>query len=126
MNSHLFYNWHRLLSGSKKLSENQFRDMLILEIITKYGEQKRDISASSLSIPSRSCILWHGSKQVQDVSTVDYMERDRSLNENVRTVHFSLLYVRYWEEIAILISTSFAKIRQLRYEHIERKFTQPN
>ena len=39
------------------------------------------------------------------MSLVDCMERDRSLNENVRTVYFILLYVRYWEEIAILIGT---------------------
>ena len=40
VNSHIVYNWYRLRNNSAILSENQFRDLLILDIIQKYGLQK--------------------------------------------------------------------------------------
>ena len=41
VNSHIIYNWCRLKNSSEIVTENQFRDSLIMEIITNYGLLKR-------------------------------------------------------------------------------------
>ena len=131
VNSYILYNWHKVLIGSKKLSENRFRDMLILEIIAKYGEQKRDISASSLSIPSRSCKIQHGSKPYSTSERCVYcgLHGKRSVTQRKCSdcpLQPALCQVLGRDCHSDWHSNSFAKIRQLWYEHIERKSTQPN
>ena len=37
VNSHIIYNWIQVQNSNTTFSENQFRDALILEIISKYG-----------------------------------------------------------------------------------------
>ena len=59
VNSHIVYNWYRLKNNSAVLSENQFRDLLILDIIQKYGLQKTKGSRRSSS-NTLHCKISHG------------------------------------------------------------------
>lgn len=43
VNSHILYKWIELENGGEVLTENEFRDRFIFEIITKYGAEKRPI-----------------------------------------------------------------------------------
>lgn len=46
VNSHVLYNWFQLKNGKKNPTENQFRDSLVLKIISTYGRQNRTVSNS--------------------------------------------------------------------------------
>ena len=57
VNSHILYNWIQVENGEKVLSVNQFRDALILQIITTYGNQIQPTGKPRF----RSCKVQHGS-----------------------------------------------------------------
>ena len=60
VNSFILYNILQVQQGRKVISENDFRDKLVLEIIFKYGRDKR--SEKRPGRPSRSdCRVKHGS-----------------------------------------------------------------
>ena len=63
MNAFILYNLIATSSGVKTITENQFRDNLVLQIIAKYGKNERQEATSTVGRPSRSdCRVKHGSK----------------------------------------------------------------
>lgn len=65
VNSHILYNWIQSENDGRVLTENEFRDQFILEIISKYGIERRPIEKSPQR-PKRSVSaairISHGSK----------------------------------------------------------------
>jgi len=60
VNAFVLYNHLALLSGCRTVSENDFRDELVLQIIDKYG--KHSTPDTQPGRPSRSdCRVRHGS-----------------------------------------------------------------
>ena len=60
VNSHILYNFIQLQKSEKPMSENQFRDKLVLEIISLYGTEKRPSKVSKRRVTT--CKVHHGSK----------------------------------------------------------------
>ena len=46
VNSHILYNWIQSENDGRVLTENEFHDQFILEIISKYGIERRPIEKS--------------------------------------------------------------------------------
>ena len=65
VNSHILYNWIQSENDGRVLTENEFRDQFILEIILQYGIERRPIEKSPRR-PKRSVSaaiqISHGSK----------------------------------------------------------------
>ena len=59
VNSFINYNDIAYESGGKTISENDFRDALVLQIINKYGRDKRGVSRGRP--PKSTCRVKHGS-----------------------------------------------------------------
>ena len=134
VNSRIIYNWCRLNNGSEIVTENQFRDSLIMEIITNYGLLKRSntyVAPRPLSSRASACRIRHGSKLFSTKARCVFCQLhgkrrftqrkcpDCPLQPALcqvldRDCHFD------WH------SDSFGTIRQLWYEHIQRRSTQPN
>ena len=134
VNSRIIYNWCRLNNGSEIVTENQFRDSLIMEIITNYGLLKRSntcVAPRPLSSRASACRIRHGSKLFSTKARCVFCQLhgkrrftqrkcpDCPLQPTLcqvldRDCHFD------WH------SDSFGTIRQLWYEHIQRRSTQPN
>ena len=71
VNSFILYNNIALLSGCRTVTENDFRDDLILQIIEAYGRHKQE--APSVGRPSRSeCRVRHGSVLVSSKGRCQY------------------------------------------------------
>ena len=63
VNAFILYNLIATLSEIKTVTENQFRDSLVLQIIAKYGKNERQEATSTVGRPIRSdCRVKHGSK----------------------------------------------------------------
>ncbi len=60
-NSHIIYNYLAIQKGMTTLTENQFRDKLVLQIIVKYGMESQS-STSGGRAPVRACKVQHGSQ----------------------------------------------------------------
>lgn len=54
-NSSIIYNWYRMASGKKRLSETRFRDSLVCQIISKFG--KPAVLIESFTISHGSCLF---------------------------------------------------------------------
>ena len=61
VNSHILYNYPAVYAGSKTVTENDFRDALVLQIIQKYGQEKQQHITRGRP-PVSSCRVRHGSK----------------------------------------------------------------
>ena len=62
VNSHILYNWIQIENDGKVLSENEFRDQFILEIIAKHGVETRPIKHQPPRCPMSANIrISHGS-----------------------------------------------------------------
>ena len=60
MNAHILYNWFQLQDAKKPLTENQFRDTLILKIISAYGTERHHQVSNEQKLSSFK--ICHGSK----------------------------------------------------------------
>ena len=60
VNSHIIFNFISLQKQMKPMSENQFRDKLILEIISMYGVEKQPVKSATHR--RTACRVSHGSK----------------------------------------------------------------
>ena len=60
VNAHILYNWFQLQNAEKPITENQFRDLLVLKIISTYGKQRCLISSNYRKLPLFK--IYHGSK----------------------------------------------------------------
>ena len=62
-NAFVLYNWGRMEKGEKAVTENYFRDALILQIINRYRHQPHHLTTPvPQTIPPPSeCRVWHGS-----------------------------------------------------------------
>ena len=54
-NASIIYNWYRMVSGKKRLSETRFRDSLVCQIISKFG--KPAVLIESFAISHGSCLF---------------------------------------------------------------------
>ena len=54
VNAFILYNLIATSSGVKTITENHFRDNLVLQIIAKYGKNERQEATSTVGRPSRS------------------------------------------------------------------------
>lgn len=61
INSHILYNFVAVYAGIKTVTENDFRDGLVLQIIQKYGREKRQFVTPGRP-PASSCRVRHGSQ----------------------------------------------------------------
>ena len=65
VNAMVLYNWVAMELGAKPVSENQFRDTLILQLIGKYRAphppSNPGASAPTLTLPPDKCRIHHGS-----------------------------------------------------------------
>ena len=61
VNSHILYNYTAVYAGRKTVTENDFRDTLVLQIIGTYGREKQQHITHGRP-PSSSCRVRHGSQ----------------------------------------------------------------
>ncbi len=61
VNAHILYNWLQLQNSGKPMTENTFRDTLVLKIIATYGTKTISQTSTSTS-NTRSYNVRHGSK----------------------------------------------------------------
>ena len=88
VNSHLLYNWCQIEDDEKAISENRFRDSLVLEIMQKYG---KPANISKIAVPSPLFKVRHGSRNIRKrikhvVFIVSCTIPRLSLNGNVQIV----------------------------------------
>lgn len=126
VNSHIIYNWFQIQNLSGVLSESQFRDFIVLEIITQYGTEQRQkktlgrrsrtykVSHGSKLYPSGEkavCVYCrlHGKKPITQRKCPDCNLNPALCQTLERDCHSA------WH------SDTFAMIRQMWYEHVDRK-----
>ena len=60
VNSFILHNLVAHMSGCRLVTENDFRDELVLQIIERYGKDQREKVCPGRPSPS-DCRVWHGS-----------------------------------------------------------------
>ncbi len=126
VNSHILYNWYRLSNSLRIVTENQFRDSLILEIISTYGILKR---STANTVPKQSsgmsaCRIRHGSKLVSTKGRCVYCRLHGKKRFTQRKcpdcpLQPALCQVMDRDCHSDWHSDSFKTIRTLWYEHIQ-------
>ena len=124
VNSHIIFNYIALQNNKNPLSENQFRDKLILEIISSYGVTKRSSGGAAVSPVYATCNIHHGSKlyQASERARCVYCYLHNSRNFTQRKCPDCYLMPALCQTTerdchTAWHSKTFGVIRQLWYEH---------
>ena len=83
VNAFIVYNILAFESGHKPISENDFRDALVLQIINKYGKEKRE-AISRGRPPKSSCRIKHGSQLFTEKCRCQYCKLNNAENYTKR------------------------------------------
>ena len=83
VNSFILYNLLAYQNGIRTITENDFRDMLVLQIIEKYGREQRE--PVTRGRPPRSTYrVHHGSTLTQDKGRCQYCKLSKKVNYTQR------------------------------------------
>ena len=130
VNAHILYNWFQLQDSEKTLGENQFRDALILKIISMYGTSVRPQVSTSRRI--RSFKVQHGSKlfPVGEKGRCVYCHLHNIRNFTQRKYPDCPLVPAFCQTLerdchSSWHSVSFSTIRKLWYEHRDKSSSKP-
>ena len=116
------HNWCQLQISEKPVTENQFRDALVLKIISNYGTGTRP--QDNFGRPATSCNIRHGSKlyPLEKKSRCVYCHLHNAKNYTQRKCPDCLLTPALCQTLkrdchSCWHSKSFTNIRKLWYEH---------
>ena len=79
-NAFVLYNWSRMERGEKAITENYFRDTLILQIISHYRQQQQDQAHTTphSTIPApHECRMRHGSSLISHKERCCYCQQNK-------------------------------------------------
>ena len=128
VNSHVLYNFVCLQQAKKAVSENIFRDKLILDIISRYGVEKRPHKVSAYKVATFK--VYHGSKlySSKDRAKCVYCHLHNAKNTTQRKCPVCYLLPALCQTVerdchSAWHSKNFAVIRKLWYQHREKQST---
>ena len=126
VNSHVLFNFVCLQQAKKPVSENVFRDKLILDIIPFYGVEKRPHKVSAHKVATFR--VYHGSKlySSEDRAKCVYCHLHNAKNTTQRKCPDCQLLPALCQTVgrdchSAWHSEHFAVIRKLWYEHREKQ-----
>ena len=126
VNSHVLFNFVCLQQAKKPVSENVFRDKLILDIIPFYGVEKRPHKVSAHKVATFK--VYHGSKlySSEDRAKCVYCHLHNAKNTTQRKCPDCQFLPALCQTVgrdchSAWHSEHFAVIRKLWYEHREKQ-----